>query len=553
LARLRIVTPDGKMIEHELTEEGIVIGRSSRAGISLPDPALSREHARVGREDGHWIVEDLKSRNGTFLGGRRLEGKCPIEPDQTLQMGGCSLVIEEAPSPAHSSGIVDGTIFRPATELLDLTRQVPAEGKPRAEESLRRYAERLKLVFDLQQSLARSEAMEELLDHILDGVFHHLRPEQGAVFLKEPGGGFRRAAARSSTPGGAELELSRSLVREVAEKGLAAISLDVRVDERFAQAASMLDAGVRSLLAAPLLGPEGSLGLIALCSKANVRTFTEEDLELLVSLASVAALRLRNIQLAAAAAEQKRLQAEVALARRIQLALLPDRLPELSGYALHGGSVPSMVASGDFYKAVGRNDGRECVLFLADVSGKGLAAALVTASLEALSAGPLETGLGPAETFDGLSRRLFERTTPEKYATAFLAILEAATGKVTYANAGHNPALLLRASGESEWLGATGTPLGLLPGVTYGEREVSLEPGDALMIYTDGITEATNPEGAEYGKERLAEALRAGQGISVAEAAARLEADLMAFVAGVPFADDRTLLIVRRDPASVAR
>jgi hypothetical protein len=358
---------------------------------------------------------------------------------------------------------------------------VPAEGQPRAEEALRRYAERLKLVFDIQQSLAHSESLEELLDGILDGVFHHLRPEQGAVFLKMPDGQFVRAASRSSIHGSAELELSRSLVREVAEKGLAAISMDVRADERFAQAASMLDAGVRSLLAAPLLGPDGSLGLIALCSKVTVKTFTEGDMELLVSLASVAALRLRNIRLASAAAEQKRLQAEVALARRIQLALLPERLPDVPGYAIHGGSVPSQVASMDIYKVVQRNDGKECLLFLAYVSGKGLAAALVTASLEALSVGPIESGLGPAEIFDRVSRRLYERTSPEKYATAFLAILDAAAGRLCYASAGHNPALLLRASGEAEWLASTGVPLGLLP-----EASADLHPGDLLAAM--GVT-----------------------------------------------------------------
>ena len=547
MIRMRIVTPEGKLLEHEMTGEALVIGRSSKADLPLPDPSLSREHARLFQEGGRWFVEDLGSRNGTYLEGRRLESSAPLGPGQTLRMGGCTVAIEEkAKSATSGGGIVDGTIFRPAEELLDQSRFVPTESEAAGDRALRRYAERLKLVFDVQQSLARSESIDELLDQMLAGVFNHLMPEQGAVFLKTTGGEFRRAASRSAIPGGKEFVLSKSLIREVAGKGLAALAIDVRTDERFAEAASILGAGVRSLIAAPLLGPEGSLGMIALSSNATVRKFTEEDMELLVSLASVAALRLRNIALAAEAAERKRLEAEVTLARRIQLALLPDRLPEIAGYEMHGDSVPSRVTSGDFYKAVERLDGKECILFLADVSGKGLPAALVTGALESLSAGPLETGLGPGETFNRVSRRLYARTTPEKYATAFLAVLDVASGRVTFANAGHNPPLLVRASGELEWLGATGMPLGLMPVGEYTEATVTLEPGDLLTIYTDGITEANSPDEEEFGKDRLAEVLRAQGKESPADAAAALVRELDAFAAGTPFGDDRTLVMIKR-------
>ncbi len=548
MIRMRIITPDGRLMEHELTSDALVIGRSSMAGLPLPDPSLSREHARLYQNDGRWFVEDLGSRNGTYLEGRRLEQAVPLEPGQTLRMGGCTVAIEENLRPASNTGAAaaDGTIFRPASELLDQSRFVPTEAEAAGDVALRRYAERLKLVFDVQQSLARSESIDELLDQMLAGVFNHLRPVQGAVFLKTADGEFRRAASRSSLPGAPDFVLSRSLIREVAGKGLATLATDVRTDERFAEAVSILGSGVRSLVAAPLIGPEGSLGMIALGSNATVRKFTEEDMELLVSLASVAALRLRNIALAAEAAERKRLEAEVNLARRIQLALLPDRLPEVSGYDMYGSSVPSRVTSGDFYKAAERLDGKECVLFLADVSGKGLPAALVTGALESLSAGPLETGLGPGETFNRVSRRLYARTTPEKYATAFLAVLDVASGRVTFANAGHNPPLLVKASGETSWLQATGTPLGLLPVGDYTEESVDLSPGDLLTIYTDGITEANSPDGEEFGKERLAEALCTHAEETPDKVAEALGRELDSFAAGTPFGDDRTLLMIKR-------
>ncbi len=547
MIRLRVQTPDGKTSEYTIGKDSFVIGRSSHADLPLADPTLSREHARLFQKANDWFVEDLGSRNGTFLGTDRLREPVPLSPGQTLRLGDSTLILERTADVVRSAD-GDGTVYRSARELLDLTTQVPPEGRAYGEESLRRYAERLKMVFEVQQNLARSESEDELLNQMLERVFEHLKPQQGAVFLKTSSGDYRLAANRSAVAGDGEFVLSRSLIREVAEKGMAAMSLDVRTDARFADAASMMAMGVRSLVAAPLLGPEGSLGMIALCSKASSRTFHEEDMELLVSLASVAALRLRNLVLASEGAERKRLQAEMDLARRIQLALLPDDLPELTGYQIHAGSVPSRVTSGDFYEVVQRAEGRECVFFLADVAGKGLSAALVMGALEALAAGPLESRLAPAESFAQISRRLFVRTPPEKYATAIMCDLDLETGKVTYANAGHNPALLMRADGEAEWLGATGTPLGVMAADEFTEEQVVLAEGDLLVLYTDGITEATDPGEEEFGRQRLEAVIRDHRQFLPREISLALENELLVFTAGTPFPDDRTILIVKRQP-----
>ncbi|HEX2223681.1 MAG TPA: PP2C family protein-serine/threonine phosphatase, partial [Thermoanaerobaculia bacterium] len=295
-------------------------------------------------------------------------------------------------------------------------------------------------------------------------------------------------------------------------------------------------------------------------SRVQTRQFKEEDLELLVSLASVAALHLRNLELALEAAERQRLEEELALARHIQVALLPSQLPEIPGWDLHGDNFPSRGVSGDYYEVVERRArgaseetaaGRECVLIVADVSGKGMAASLLTVSLQALSAVPVEDGLPPEEICDRLSRQLYRRTPPEKYATAFLAVLDPATGRVRYTNAGHNPGLVVRSGGEVETLGTTGVPLGLVPfAPPYRAGEAVLAPGDTLVLYTDGIVEAMDPEGEEYGLERLMEVCRQrcghGGGSTCRDLAEAVEEDLAAFVRGVPFADDRTLVMARR-------
>jgi len=330
---------------------------------------------------------------------------------------------------------------------------------------------------------------------------------------------------------------------------MAALALDVQTDERFAQAESIRLSGIRSLVAAPLLHPEGISGMIALESGAGGRVFEEDDLELLISLASVAALHLRNLELMQEAVERRRLEQELALARRIQVALLPDRLPELPGWDLYGLNEPSRGVSGDYYQVVERSAGRECVLLIADVSGKGMAASLLTVSLQALSEGPIEDGLPPDEISARLSRLLFKRTPPEKYATAFLGVLTPATGVLRYTNAGHNPPLVIRAGAAESTateLGATGPPLGLLSTALYKAGEVTLGPGDLLLLYTDGIVEAVDPDGEEYGLDRLKQVCRRHHGAAPAAVAEVLDRDLLAFVRGTPFPDDRTVVLVRR-------
>jgi serine phosphatase RsbU (regulator of sigma subunit) len=437
-------------------------------------------------------------------------------------------------------------MFRPAADLLSAAQPAAAaRDKP-----LDRYSERLEIMNDVHRALSRSISLAELLELILDRVFGHLRPEEGAILLRRGGGEFYRAATRSSGPHPGEFAYSRTLLHEVTEKGMAALVLDARQDARFAEAESFISSGIRSLVAAPLLDGEGCLGMIALTSRIEMKPFSNEDLELLVSLAAVAALRIRNVALAEEAAERRRMTQELALARQIQVALLPDRLPEFPGYELHGVNLASRGVSGDYYlvteRAAGGQSGRECVLMIADVSGKGMTAALVAACLEALSAGPIEEGLPPDAICTRIARLLYARTSAESFATAFLGVLEPASGRVRYANAGHNPALLVRVSGTIEQLVATGTPLGVLPAARYPASEIVLEPGELLVLYTDGIVEATNPADEEYGLERLVEAVARNRRAPLAELVRALDADLEAFASGVPFADDRTLVLARR-------
>ncbi|MEN8163656.1 MAG: SpoIIE family protein phosphatase [Acidobacteriota bacterium] len=547
MVKIHVTDGNGTTSDRVFEKDSILIGRSSRLDLTLPDRALSRQHARLFSSDGRWFVEDLGSRNGTFVNQARLESPKAIDPGDHVSLGSCSFRLggEGSGSQTTSSSGASHTLYRSAAELVkqDLSGEPSDAGD---EKAVLRLAERLRTLNEVHQALDQSITLDELLELILDRAFDHLRPQEAVIYLRSSEGTVYRAASRSVRGTTTTLVESHSLFKEVMEKGQAALVLDTEIDQRFNQAASLISAGIRSLVAAPLLDPGGAIGMILLSSTLAIRQFTEEDMELLASLASVASMRIRNTRLAAQAVERQRLEQEVSLARHIQVALLPKSIPQPEGYVIHGGNIPSRGVSGDFYKVIERAEGRECAVLLADVSGKGVAASLLTASLEALSAAPIEEGSAPDTVFSGVSRLLFARTPPEKYATAFLAFLDAISGTIRYVNAGHNPGLVVRANGETEWLSSTGPPLGLLPQSNFTAGEVQLQPGDTFFVYTDGITEAENPDEEEFGEQRLLETGVRHRNAALPDLAAAVEREVETFARGIPFADDRTLVMVRR-------
>lgn len=547
MTTLYIVPAEGEPFDHALEADSVIIGRSSRCDLAVADRCLSRQHVRIFKSDDEWLVEDMGSRNGTRLNGTMISKPTPINPGDVIDASMSRITFggggaQPGPVPHAESR----TIFRDASEIISESKRDFASPK---EDSgiinLRQAADQLKVLYDVHHALDAATTPEELLDHVLEKVFFHLRPQHGAIFLKD-NGSLVRASSRSQGSSTDEFPESTSLAGEVVGKGMAAVVHDTSTDDRFAAAESLLDAGVRTLVAAPLLTPEGAIGMIVLSSTLAVRQFGENDMELLTVVASATGLRLRNIALAEEAAERKRFEQEVALARRIQVALLPAENPEVAGLEIHGGNIPSRGVSGDYYQIIDRLDTNEVAVIIADVSGKGIGASLLTAYVDALFNAYVSANLEPDEIFNRVSPQMNAKTPVESFATAFLGILSVETGRLHYASAGHDPTILVRSQDDVELLMPTGMPLGLMPEAVYTEAEATLEVGDSLVLYTDGITEAANPDREEFGRERLVEVCSKHRSEAPLELSKSIEVAVDDFVEGVPFHDDRTLVIVRR-------
>jgi len=539
--RLRVTPPIGEPFEHLCEADTLVVGRSSKADLVLSDRFLSRQHARFFREGDAWVVEDLGSRNTTLLNGRPLATPARLSTGDLVKLSETVISVEgfdatssrpksDSSSKTSSS---DTIVLRSASELLATVE--------------RESAGRLKMLNEVHRALAASLSLDELLEAVLDRTFVHLGPEEAVIFLRKPHGGLERAASRRLPSARGDFFFSRSLEHEVAEKGQVALVLDAQTDERFAAAESILSSGVRSLIAAPLIDSAGSQGMIVLSSRVHVRRFSEQDMELLAALGSVAALRLRNLSLAEEGARRRELEKEMALARQIQLTLLPEKLPEIQGYSLFAANDASRAVSGDFYEFQGREEGDEQVIVIADVSGKGMAASLLAASFDALLMGPIEVGNPTDQICSKVSRRLFRKSPPERYVTAFIAALDPGAGRLSYTNAGHNPGLLFRADGSVQRLEANGVPLGLFPLVEYERVETMLAPGEMVLLYTDGITEANNPHGEVFGLDRLQNVVARYTREPLVAIAVAIETAVEVFADGTPFGDDRTMVLLRRE------
>jgi len=531
----------------------VTIGRAGECDLVVNDSFLSRSHVRVYTEGESLMVEDLGSANGTLLNGSKISQATEVTHGDVLLISGTHVSITHAvdlsdPSSAPTEAPAGVTVLRPLSELLPQGPEQEAAARE-DDDALGRYADRLKLLNEVHRALGMSAELDELLELVLDGAFEHLGPEQAIILLVDEDGELLPAAARppldeDSSP------ISQTLVHEVVEKGQAAVAVDIASDDRFAGAQSIIASGARSLLAAPLLDSEGcGVGMIALSSSLHKKIFSEEDLELLASLASVAALRIRNISLAKSAAERDWLEREVALARRVQESLLPKQLPELDGFEIDASNIPSRGVSGDFYQVMERGEGEdhEVIAIVVDVSGKGMAASLLSVGLDTAISVLVEAGTENADEILGEANNLlYRKTPPDKFATAVMVILKPATGQVQWVNAGHNPPLLIRASGEVVELEATGFPLAMLPDGDYTAEEFTLEPGDLLAIFTDGIVEAENPDDEEFQLDRMVEAMMTAIRGDIVGIRESLESELDRFVDGVPYRDDRTLVLLRR-------
>lgn len=537
--RLRIQPPEGQVSERECASGSLTFGRGADSDVVISDHAMSRQHARMVIEADSWFVEDLGARNGTYVNGTRIEGRHTVRGGDVILMGGTRVHVRDVADGEEPLAGLDlgSSIFRRVTEMHGEDLDAPG-GTPA------RVAARLKALNDFHRAMAGAISQDALLALLLERLFAALHPEEGVILLRQKDGSLATVASRRLPGATGELLVSRRLISEVVDKGTAALVSDMAIDDRFSGSHSIIGSGVRSILAAPISDASGCVGMVAIYSRAHVRRFGEEDMELLVSLAAAAALRIRNVALAEEAAERRVQDHELALAHDIQMAMLPRQFPDRSGIEMAASLIPARAVGGDLYDFLLVD--QMLWFIVADAAGKGVSAALFMAVTRTLFRAVVQSAATVGSVVERMNTELARDNERQFFVTAVVGRLDLETGALTYANAGHPAPLLAKAGSSPAAVNGDGGPaLGILEDATYPEVTMALDRGDVLLLFTDGVTEAINGRSELYSDARLLATLTAAAARPADQIVGAVIDGVNGFAAGQPQEDDITVLALR--------
>jgi sigma-B regulation protein RsbU (phosphoserine phosphatase) len=409
-------------------------------------------------------------------------------------------------------------------------------------------SDRLTLLYHLSQAFNSSLDLDEVLNRVMDEIIAAVGAERGFVMLREADGGLVFRAARGidqKTIDEPQFHISRSVVEEVAREGQPLLTSDAQRDSRFSSSQSVRGLRLRSILCAPLKIKDRISGVVYVDNQLRAGIFTEADLELISAIASSAAIAIENARLYQVAIEKGRLERELQVAREVQSSLIPLQTPDIAGWDFAARWKPARRVSGDFYDFV--PVGQRLGIVIADVSDKGMPAALFMALSRSIIRASVTTTRSPAEDIDQANRLICADSTDSMFVTLFYAQLDPETGELVYVNAGHNPPLLYRANqDELIELTRTGMVLGLFEAVDFEQRTVQLDPADFILLYTDGVSEAMDARNREFGKERLRRVLLDNRQAAAEDVAEAIEQALTAFTGEAAPSDDITFVIARR-------
>jgi serine phosphatase RsbU (regulator of sigma subunit) len=535
----------GNQRDIEVSRTPFSLGRQGDNDLVLLDTRISRRHARIVKDGNSYWLEDAGSRHGTFVNGERVAASVRLHPGDQISLG-----------------VADSYALVFSFEEPVLPGLLEKLGKA-AEQSSAPQLHHLGLLLQMAQMMLRAPALEEVLTTLLDAALQLTNAERGLLFLKEGESGLelRLARGKGGVPLGAEVsDYSRTVVDRVAATGQEEVVIEETASGRTAMETGIIRTAVRGIVAVPLqklhmaeavgetfVGrPPELLGLLYLDTLAQATAVTGLDRQVLQTLAVEGSTVIENARLFRVARQQERIQHEMFLARSIQQGLLPRDLPQSDYFQVSSFTTPTEAVGGDYYDVVALPDGRYGFA-LADVSGKGLPAALTAASLQGAFAAVASGSPDLGELFRRVNDYLAEHTPPEMFATVLYGVLDR-EGKFEFVNAGHIPPLIIRAQGGVDRVESSNFPVGLFPRVKFASENVQLNRGDMIVTTSDGVTEASDAEGGMFGDDRLLALLQTCSGQAAEEVVQKILASIREHVGTAPQSDDITVTIVRYGP-----
>ncbi|HVS13399.1 MAG TPA: SpoIIE family protein phosphatase [Thermoanaerobaculia bacterium] len=530
-------------IEHEL-RDSTVIGRASSSDLTITQPTVSRRHASVVRRAGVYVLSDLGSGNGTFVNRERISVPHVLEGGDLIGLGD---VILEFYWPEHTEAShtdVPLTLHEapePERSVLDrLAVEDSIIGEGLADEAA---ARRLRLIYEVSTAVGQTFEEDQILDLIV-GKLLDVFPQADsavAVLYDEEHELLVPKASRLRGPDRG-LDISRSLMRQVIETRSGILSADTRGDRKMQQFQTLHGLSLRTVLCVPMLSGSQVYGVLQLAGSDPRRSFVRDDMILLLGIAGQTALALANARLHERLVQQELIEKDLELATKIQQGFLPNETPSLPGFEFDFRYSPALQVGGDYFGFLQIADGLVGVA-VGDVSGKGVSAALFMARLSSEIRYQSVGRTDPGEILARLNDRLADQARDGMFVTLVLCCIDTRNGTVTVANAGHHPPLVRRRFGLVEGLEAPpNCPLAVLGGMDFETRTHRLEPGEVVMLFTDGVSEAENAAGAQFGEPKLAAAMGRVEDGRPAAVVDGIERAVLEHLAGQPQNDDITLV-----------
>lgn len=519
------------------------MGRQVESAVHLESQAVSRQHARIICEDGNYFIEDLQSSNGTYLNGKLIKQRMPVTEQDTIQIGPYYLGLRESvePKPLEESFIIREKVSANASSV-DLLSQDPAY--------------QLQVVLEISQHLARTLDPVALFGKLVDHLMRLFpQADRGMVLLGEEDRlTVKGMRCRNDDETSSGCPYSRTIVRTALDEGIGILSEDVGADQRFVASSTLTSLNLRSLLCVPMIAPEGKrLGVLQLDRFQPGGSFTMADLKVLTAIGLQVAVVLENAALHVEVLREERLRQEVGLAREIQEGFLPSIFPnpDDAGFELFARVLPAREVSGDFYDFFHLEDGR-LAFFVGDVSGKGMPAALFMIAVRTLGRHLGVASSSPAETLARLNSALAVDNPSGMFVTLLHGLYEPKTGDMTLTSCGHPLPLLRKPDGRVEGVKMDS---GRILGYEEGDLNVKdfhfvLKPGETMIMYTDGCTEAHAP-GAQalFGLRNLQEVVGGSRTkLTLQSCADQVKAAVERFTGTTDLQDDLTLMFLRRTP-----
>ncbi|MGQ0763918.1 MAG: SpoIIE family protein phosphatase [Acidobacteriota bacterium] len=545
-ALLKVVHRLGGKRMMPLKKQVFTIGRRAESDLQLLSNRVSRDHGSIVYDQGTYYLVDNESARGLFLNGQRITRNKLHHQDRIAVGGDKDFQIEFLEG--------DGRAIFESSHSLNLSQIEPAPGSS-ANEELRRLARYV----EVHQAFKLSPTPDDVLVLIVDAAIEIANAERGCLMLTNDTGQLEFKVARDNKRkflSGADFRMSRTVVQDAFNEKRTVVITDCLEDDQSIRQ-SALDLNLRNIICVPLyhfqmnqtmggttdMTRRETIGVLYVDSRQSQGAFSKTSLSLLESLAFEASKSLESVRLMHEEQEKKRFEREFATAREVQVELLPTRFVQPAHFEVAAHSVPCRFVGGDFYELLTLGNER-AVVILADVSGKGISAALLASMAQGVIHAQFNSGLSLPEVLTSLNRVLVEKSDDNRFITLFCALIDT-DGTFSYVNAGHNPAILVRVSGQTELLTTGSMLLGAFDFAEYQAQQTKLEPGDVLVIFSDGVTEAADATNQFFGDQRLEELVKENNGLSAKELKDRIEQEVLAFTRGLPQGDDITLVALK--------